>query len=834
MKFFRFILLYVVVSLPLCVSAQYLHFAGGYMFSVFVCNNQQIYTWGDNYYGQLARNNTSCSYRIPCSAPIPYSLTSIDAGFGGFCAGVTTNSQVVTWGSNYYGELGSGENCTPVCTRESAARVLGGQTGNTYLELVKTVSIGQSHAYALLNTGEVVAWGSNAYGQLGDGTTINRNTPVFVKISNTERLQNIIMIAAGGNHGYALTADGYVYAWGNNQYNQLGCGNSNSQSYAKLIVDKNDNPITGIIAIDGGRNFGLLLRNSSMVMGLGAYKGSDFGPKGKIYTTYDYAELVSGGQTSNYYLENVVAISAGYNHSLAIVKDQNQSYVVAWGDNRFDELTDDTGGQIGTGSIVAEQYLIPHYVLRLANTKLTGAISVVAGCGVSYIQTYNNQTNTNEFWVCGTNEKGQLGTNDLFDRYYATRIDESLCSPYCAQSSLGSNKAFCYPFYEAIQTNLSPSQYSFVWYKNGTVLPTTADSLMVSTPGTYKVTVSYNSNECPSYSSEVEIVDKGIDYTPIITSYCDNNLLFKVVGDSDFKWYSGKYGYQLGTGNSLYVSRFFTEEIIADSLYQVWVESVGNCQRMPLQTIKKCDCTTPPPVALDTSACYNRAYFVHAQGDSVLWHTDAALLNPVALDNTLHLENLGIGNHILYATQIIDRCESIAKPVELNLYYCDPWFTVKGTVLANNHRVENSKVILYETNSPTALDSCITNSQGEFTLYSHFQQAQILARSSNQLYSNTWAGNKNLKEHAYNFWIDAHITGVKISLIPIETSIPKLHVTDFDWDTIESIEVYNLHGQKIRTINNYKQLQQIEITNGLYILALHTNTNNIIHKLWNK
>lgn len=834
MKYFKFILISCVcIITPILVTAQYLHFAGGYLSSVFVCNNQQLYTWGDNYYGQLARTNTSCAYKTPCFANIPYSLISVDAGVGGLCVGVTNNNQVVSWGSNYYGELGSGQNCTPLCTRESADRVLGGETGNTYLEMVNTVSVGQSHAYALLNTGEIAAWGSNAYGQLGDGTTINKNTPVFVKKSSSERLQNIVMISAGGNHGYALTADGYVYAWGNNQYNQLGCGNSNSQSYAKLVVDKNNNPITGIVQIDGGRNFGLLLRNSSLVMGLGAYKGTDFGPKGKIYTTYPYAELITGGLTPNYYLENVISISAGYNHSLAIVKENNQTYVVAWGDNRFDELTDNTGGQIGVGAFITEQFFTPQYMLRVANTKLTGAISVVAGCGVSYIQTYNSETNKNEFWVCGSNEKGQLGTNDVYDRYFATRIDELLCTPYCAQTSLGSDKTLCTPFNEAIKTNLSPLQYSFTWFKNGTQLLNTDDSLQISSTGKYKVTVSYASNECPKYSSEIEISEKEKNYIPVISSYCDNNLTFKVIGDGTFKWYTSKYGYQLGTGNTLDVSRFFTEEVIADSLYQVWVQS-NNCQRMPLQTIKKCDCSTPQPIASDTSSCYNRSYFVHASGDSVIWHTDSNLQFPIAMQNTLPLQNLEIGVYTLYATQIQNRCESSAKPVELNLYYCDPWYTVSGTILANNQRIEHTKVFLYDSYMPTALDSCITNTKGEFTLYSHKNSAKIFAYSPNQYFAHTWAGNKRLQEQAYDFFVDANITGVKIELTPLFAHTESIHTTTFDWEHIDVIELYTLHGQKVGTVGSYNELQNFAKSNSLYVIKLYSNNIHIANSLWNK
>jgi len=285
MTYFRHSILCLVLCFIYMVNiAQQNHFSGGYDYSVFICSNQTLYTWGDNNVGQLARNESICNYKFPCIAPIPYSIKSIDAGFGRHCAAVTILNNVVMWGTNYYGELGSGETCPSICTRNSAQKVIGGETGTPFLEQVVSIATGQSHTYALLNTGEIVAWGNNSSGQLGDGTTINRNTPVFVKKSDGNRLQNIIMISAGANHGYALSADGHVYAWGNNQYNQLACGNSNSQNFPQLVRDKNGNSISGIIAIDGGRNFGLLLRNSSMVMGIGAYKGTDSDENGEIYT----------------------------------------------------------------------------------------------------------------------------------------------------------------------------------------------------------------------------------------------------------------------------------------------------------------------------------------------------------------------------------------------------------------------------------------------------------------------------------------------------------------------------------------------------------------------
>jgi alpha-tubulin suppressor-like RCC1 family protein len=72
---------------------------------------------------------------------------------------------------------------------------------------------------ALRSDGTVWAWGSNEDGQLGDGTTTNRSTPVQVS-----GLSNVTAVAAGASHSLALRGDGTVWAWGGRNFGQLGDG----------------------------------------------------------------------------------------------------------------------------------------------------------------------------------------------------------------------------------------------------------------------------------------------------------------------------------------------------------------------------------------------------------------------------------------------------------------------------------------------------------------------------------------------------------------------------------------------------------------------------------
>jgi alpha-tubulin suppressor-like RCC1 family protein len=79
------------------------------------------------------------------------------------------------------------------------------------------IAAGDDHSLAIREDGTLWAWGQNRYGQLGDGTTINRHKPVQV-------LTDVVSVAAGVRHSLAIKRDGTLWAWGQNRYGQLGDG----------------------------------------------------------------------------------------------------------------------------------------------------------------------------------------------------------------------------------------------------------------------------------------------------------------------------------------------------------------------------------------------------------------------------------------------------------------------------------------------------------------------------------------------------------------------------------------------------------------------------------
>ncbi|MCQ2606095.1 MAG: hypothetical protein MJ204_06095 [Bacteroidales bacterium] len=777
-------------SLLFCLSAQAqkAHFSGGYSYSVYTCNNKTVQTWGDNYYGQLARATTKTVQNTPEITDNLDNIVSIDAGLGNFCCAVTSAGNVLAWGYNFDGELGNGIECPGVSIPDT---VLGGETSTKYLENVQAISVGQTHTYALLTTGEVVAWGSNAYGQLGDGTTQDKNTPVYVRKNASERLTNIQMIAAGGTHGYALTNEGTVYSWGDNQADQLGCGDSDSHSYPTLINDKNGKPIQNITAIDGGMFFGILLRNDKLVYGVGAYKGTHLDKSGSHYKTTKYADLILGGETPNEYLSNVIAISAGYSHAMAITQERNGKFVVAWGDNRFSDLSQNSGGQLGIGKENVTQYFTPVYMRRNSTTKVQKVQNISAGCGVSYIET------DTEFLVCGCNSDGQLGFGDYTDRTYATKL-QNTCTNYCGGYQLEAEKNLCAPINNNLTIPFNQNSFEFKWYENDSLTAFIDNNIQIERKGIYSVEIIDKTNDCPTRKTAITIHEKDAGYQKLYTSFCGKEITYKVIGDGKFTWYNKENGYKIGEGSTFTIDKSRCEQIIADSIYQVWVEYNNNCQAMPIQSIQKCDCDIKAPQTFDYESCYNRETAVQAIGDSIVWYADSLLKYPLQLYSPFKQTYNRQGFFSIYATQIKNNCESEASKTNVLLSYCDPWYRISGTVFGtHNNPVEN--VTVYFVSDEKAIDSCITDSNGEFSMLSQQCVGTIIAKAPSSAYSDTWAGNKENPNDAYQFIVDADIQHITITLISTATDIAEIRKSILT--NAIKISQYSLNGTLEKTIN---------------------------------
>jgi alpha-tubulin suppressor-like RCC1 family protein len=179
-----------------------------------VKTNGTLWTWGDNYSGRLGTGNTTNRSSPGTTEGGGADWCQVSAG--GHTAAVKTNGTLWTWGCNGSGQLGTGN----TTSRSSPGTTAGGGTDWSQ------VSAGCIHTVAVKTNGTLWTWGFNACGQLGDGTTTNRNSPVTTAGGGT----NWCQASAGIRFTTAIKTDGTLWTWGCNGSGQLGTGNTTSRS----------------------------------------------------------------------------------------------------------------------------------------------------------------------------------------------------------------------------------------------------------------------------------------------------------------------------------------------------------------------------------------------------------------------------------------------------------------------------------------------------------------------------------------------------------------------------------------------------------------------------
>jgi alpha-tubulin suppressor-like RCC1 family protein len=147
--------------------------------------------------------------------------SQLSAGFY-HSLGVTSTGIAYAWGRGADGRLGVGTQDTWT----SPVSVIGGITNWSQ------VSAGHTRSLGLTSTGILYAWGANSTGQLGDGTTTSRLSPVTV----VGGITNWSQLSAGGLHSLGLTSTGITYGWGNNFQGRIGDGTETNRSSPVTVV----------------------------------------------------------------------------------------------------------------------------------------------------------------------------------------------------------------------------------------------------------------------------------------------------------------------------------------------------------------------------------------------------------------------------------------------------------------------------------------------------------------------------------------------------------------------------------------------------------------------
>jgi alpha-tubulin suppressor-like RCC1 family protein len=242
-----------LVTLP-GASGPVAQIAAGAYHSLALTSTGQLYAFGDNYWGQLgaATNDKSPDYTSANPTPTLVTLpgasgpvTEIAAG-AWFSLAVTSTGQLYAFGSNYFGQLGDRtNNLTEEPNPTPTLVTLPGASGP-----VTQIAAGYAHSLALTSSGQLYAFGENSSGQLGNTTNDSpwseaaNPTPTLVTLPGASG--RVMRIAAGGGYSLALTSSGQLYAFGSNTRGQL--GNTTNNDRAAGV------PTPALVELPGGAN----------------------------------------------------------------------------------------------------------------------------------------------------------------------------------------------------------------------------------------------------------------------------------------------------------------------------------------------------------------------------------------------------------------------------------------------------------------------------------------------------------------------------------------------------------------------------------------------------
>lgn len=328
--------------------------------------------WGANGSGQLGNETTARSSPVPGAVRgLNVGLSAIVLGNSHTC-GLTTMGGMKCWGSNYFGQLGNGT----VANKAYPVQV----SGLTYG--VSAISTGQDHTCARMTDGTAKCWGGNGDGQIGDGTSgAIRFTPTDVLgLPGTSTA-----ISAGGYHSCALTTAGGLRCWGYNRYGQLGDGTTSN----KLLPVPVTNLASGVGAIATGVfHTCALVGAGTAELGTKCWGQNWYGQLGNGTT----ADRSTPGDV-NGLTDGIGGIAAAEVHGCALTL---AGAVKCWGHNYF--------GQLGDGT--STQRLAPADV-----SGLTGTTSMVV---TGYEHTCAATNGGAKCW--GNNLNGQLGDGTTVSR----------------------------------------------------------------------------------------------------------------------------------------------------------------------------------------------------------------------------------------------------------------------------------------------------------------------------------------------------------------------------------------------------------------------------------
>ena len=339
-----------------------------YRFSAAINSLGQLYTWGNNLYGQLGLNIVFTTRSSPVQVGSLTNWRKVIGGGNGAIA-IKTDGTLWGWGNNSYGQLGTSD-----LTHRSSPVQIGIDTNWAQIACGRA-----DYILAINSLGQLYAWGNNSYGQLGLSDNTNRSSPTQVGTAT-----NWVKVATSFASSLALNSSGQIYAWGFNNYGQLG----------NNATANRNNPIQ-----IGTQTYWNNIWGSTTGMRVG---GNFLSPTNNRPIGFVWGQ--SSGYTGN---KSSPVLLTSTMTTLNVSADDNNIWVIdnnnnAWesGINNNNYFGDSVNGLYSYSGV--ETPIVP---------RTAGSLHI--GNTVYYNSFY---IDTGSLFVTGLNSFGQLGLNDITNR----------------------------------------------------------------------------------------------------------------------------------------------------------------------------------------------------------------------------------------------------------------------------------------------------------------------------------------------------------------------------------------------------------------------------------
>lgn len=382
--------------------------AAGEGFTAVIKENGDLYTFGKNSDGELGNGFIYDNSEYKCLMTPMKMMSGVAAVYAGTsnCCAITESGSLYCWGSNEFGEVGNGE----VCNGKPSAACGRYQT-TPYLILSGVLSAPGANS-ALKSNGDLYMWGFNGSGQLGNNFVGNVKSgftwagsyqTVPIKV-----MSNVAKVSSGANTTSMIMNNGDLYMCGSNKFYQIGDNSSDAKSADGASCKPTPYKV---------------MSNISSVA-LGYYHTGAVTKDGDLYIwgNNHYGRLGDGTFTDRYtpkkILSGVKKAAFGAENSMALLENGD---LYTWGDNDY--------GQAGNG--VAANHSASYTAnCVMTPTKIMSGVIDISCCCHHCIALLNN----GDLYGWGMNISGCLGTGDTKDRCSPYKIMSGVRLPSPAQS----------------------------------------------------------------------------------------------------------------------------------------------------------------------------------------------------------------------------------------------------------------------------------------------------------------------------------------------------------------------------------------------------------------